>query len=283
MHIALVTTHELPHADVDLLPLAAACAPLGIKTSMVCWEDPRADWSSFDLALIRSTWNYVARLEQFERWIVSVDRVTRLLNPLRALQWNMHKRYLLELHAAGIPVVPTELLLKGEECDWSSAFSWSSELVLKPAISAGSFGTIRVVNGDEVAARAHRAAHIDRDFLVQPLLHDVLRSGERNLVFLGGEYSHTVTKSARWSGDSNGSNGRVEATSAERALAERVLAYVKSLGFGDLAYARVDIARGPSGDPLLMELEILEPSLGFEYEPQGAQRLAAWLRSQVVD
>ena len=75
----------------------------------------------------------------------------------------------------------------------------------------------------------------------------------------------------------------MEATSAERALAERVLAYVKSLGFGDLAYARVDIARGPSGDPLLMELEILEPSLGFEYEPQGAQRLAAWLRSQVVD
>ncbi len=280
MRIALVTSSELPHADHDLVPLAHACEALGISTETCCWEDTAIDWGSFDIALIRSTWNYVARMTEFERWLACVDTRTRLLNPLPAIRWNMHKKYLLEIHRAGIPVVPTELVERGNHCDWNSAFARAPELVLKPAISAGSFGTIRVAAHEQPCAQAHRQEHIERDFLVQPLLRDVLVQGERNLVFLGGQYAHTTTKRARWSGDSNGVTGRVEPTAAEHAVAGRVLAYVDSLGFGALAYARVDLANDSSGNPVLMELEIFEPSLGFEYAPLGAMQLAAWLRQQ---
>lgn len=280
MRVALVTSNELPHEDADMVPLLAACAAEGIDATPICWEDENACWNQFDIALIRSTWNYVARFEQFERWLTRVDNATRLLNPLNAVRWNMHKRYLLELHAAGIAVVPTELLPRGVDGDWSRVFARYDELVLKPAVSAGSFGTIRVAAEDRARAQAHRLSHMDRDFLVQPLLEDVLRTGERNLVFLGGAYSHTTTKRARWSGDTNGTVGCVAPTTAERLLAEEVLAFVRTLGFGDLAYARVDLANGGDGEPLLMELEILEPSLGFEYAPQGATQLAAWLKTQ---
>ncbi len=280
MRIALVTSNELPRADHDLAPLQAACAAEGVTAVACCWEDEAIDWAQFDTALIRSTWNYVARFSEFESWLDRVQARTTLLNPLGALRWNMHKGYLLELKRAGIPIVPTELVEQGVDCDWIRAFERWGELVLKPAISAASFGTVRVARHDRARAKEHRAEFLGRDFLVQPLLGDVLRQGERNLLFLGGQYAHTTRKAARWSGDHHGVCGCIEPTKAERAVAEEVIAYTRSLGFGELAYARVDLANDEDGKPLLMELEIFEPSLGFEYAPASARQLAAWLKRQ---
>lgn len=274
MRVALVTCMELPRPDGDLPPLERAFAALGATASVVCWEDACIDWSSFDVALVRSTWNYVGRYREFHAWIERVDRATRLLNPRAALEWNLHKRYLAELARAGIAVVPTELVLHGVNPDWHALFARFGDLVVKPAVSAGSFATVRVRAGDVAAAEAHRAAHHERDLLVQPLLGSVVAHGETNLVHLGGCFSHAIHKGARWDGDSEQSRGLVEAAADERALARAVLDHVDGLGFGPLAYARVDTARGADGKPLLMELEIVEPSLFLPAAPAGAELLA---------
>lgn len=274
MRIALATCLDMPRPDADLPILVEAFAARGARAEVVPWEDPRAEWGAFDAVVVRSTWNYVGRYRDFHAWIDRVAAATRLVNPRAALLWNLHKRYLAELAAAGIAVVPTAVVLHGAEPDWEALFARHGDLVVKPAVSAGSFATIRVRRGDVAAARAHREAHLERDLLVQPLLASVVSHGETNLVHFGGRFSHAVHKGARWDGDAEQSRGLVTPEPDEIALAQAVLAHVGSAGFGPLAYARVDMARGTDGRPLLMELEIVEPSLFLDRAPGAADRLA---------
>jgi O-ureido-D-serine cyclo-ligase len=295
----------MPRPDADLPILVRAFAERGACAEIVPWEDAGVAWQDFDAALVRSTWNYVGRYREFHAWIDRVAAATRLLNPRGAMLWNLHKRYLAELAGAGIDVVPTEVVLHGVDPDWEALFARFGDLVVKPAVSAGSFATIRVRRGDVAAARAHRMAHFERDLLVQPLLASVVAHGETNLVHFGGRFSHAIHKGARWDGDAEQSRGVVQPETDELALASRVLAHVDAhgrrseghdanahgahvhgahgahvhgahghgWGGAPLAYARVDVARGADGRPLLMELEIVEPSLFLDRAPEQAALL----------
>ena len=270
MRLALVTCDELPRPDADLPILAEACAARGVAAEIVAWEDARVDWRAYDVAIVRSTWNYLARLDDFRAWIDHAASATRLVNAAAVLRWNLHKRYLVDLSRAGIDVVPTTLHLAGEAIDWRAHFERFGELVVKPAISAGSFATVRIARNDFASVESHHLDHAERDLLVQPCLTSVVAHGESNLVYFGGRVSHAIRKGARWSGDVEQSRGLIEPAADERALGERVLAHVRALGLGEFAYARVDLARGADGRPLLMELEVLEPSLFLDRAPDRA-------------
>jgi glutathione synthase/RimK-type ligase-like ATP-grasp enzyme len=274
VRVALATCAVLPRADADLPLLIDAFGRRGVTAEAAVWDDPAIAWRDFDAVIVRSTWDYVEKFEAFARWIDATARATRLLNDAPILRWNLHKRYLLELAARGVDIVPTTLLEAGNEADWAGLFARHGDLVLKPAVSAGSFATIRVHAGDAETARRHRQAHIGRDFLVQPLLRSVVEHGETNLVCFDGRPSHAIHKGARWSGESEQSRGLVEPSAGELALAERAHAAVRALGLGVPIYARVDCAAGPDGLPLLMELELLEPSLFLDRSPRSAALLA---------
>ena len=155
-------------------------------------------------------------------------------------------------------------------------------LVPGPIEPATKRGRSRVENRS-AAARAHRDAHHERDLLVQPLLASVVAHGESNLVHFGGRFSHAIHKGARWAGQAEQSRGLVEPGADELALARRVLDHVARLGFGALAYARVDMARGAEGRPLLMELEIVEPSLFLDRAPDRAPMLVDAVISACAD
>ncbi|MBI1303167.1 MAG: hypothetical protein GC172_05205 [Phycisphaera sp.] len=273
MRVALVTASTLPRPDPDLPLLAAEFRARGVEASVVVWDDPTARWEDFDLAIVRSTWDYLEKLARFEAWIDRAARATRLVNAASVLRWNIHKRYLLALADAGAPVVPTVLVEAGSDPDWDALFARFGELVLKPAVSAGSFGTVRVPTGDAGAARAHLARHRGRDFLVQPLLRSVVEVGESNLVCFGGRFSHAVRKGARWEGDAEQSRERIDPAADELAAAVAVFEALGSLGLGRPHYARIDLARGPEGAPLLMEAELLEPALFLDRAPAAAAGL----------
>lgn len=275
MRVALVTCRELPREDFDLKILVRAFAARGVAADIVVWEDDTVDWCLYDAAIVRSTWNYLAHLDAFCAWIDRVATQTRLVNSAAVLRWNLHKSYLVELARAGLDVVPTVLHRAGDEIDWAAHFARFGELVVKPAISAGSFATIRVARGDFGSVHSHHLEHAERDLLVQPCLASVVAHGETNLVHFGGQFSHAVHKGARWKNEAEQSRGLVEPAADERALADRILAHVAGLGLGEIAYARVDLARGADGRPLLMELEVLEPSLFLDRIPSRADLLVS--------
>ncbi|HEY6747650.1 MAG TPA: hypothetical protein VI357_18260 [Mycobacteriales bacterium] len=279
--VALATCRALPAGDEDAEPLLAAAAAAGLDTDWRIWDDPAVDWDSYDLVVIRSTWDYVPRRDDFAAWAASVPR---LANPADVVAWNTDKTYLRELAAAGLPVVPTAWLSPDAPVEWPS---WP-DLVVKPTVSAGARDTARYGPAELDRARDHadRLLAAGRAVMVQPYLAGVDTDGEAALVYVGGAYSHTLRKAAVLRhGDAAETDElwRPEEiterapTAAEQALAERALAAVPG-GADRLLYARVDLLPGPDGGPVVVELELAEPSLFLAAAPGSADRFAAAIR-----
>ena len=276
MRVALATFRGLPGLDPDDHPLRDALARRGHQVTAAVWDDPKVDWKTFDVVVLRSTWDYFHRRDDFLAWALWVSAATRLLNPLALVRWNTHKSYLLELRTRGASVIPTEIAAAGSRLDVAArmaANGWT-RAVVKPAVGADSFGTILASPETLAAAQAHAEALLrERDVMLQPYLRSVEEPGERCLVHIDGAYSHAVRKRSLFLGGRHaGPEGiAVEADADERAEAARVL---QLAGAADALYARVDLARDDAGRPCLLELELAEPTLFLAVAPRAAEALA---------
>lgn len=277
--VALVTCAELPELDPDDRLVVEPLRALGIDVVPAVWDDPAVDWAAVDLAVLRSPWDYARRRDEFVAWAESVPR---LLNPAAVIRWNTDKRYLRALAASGAPVVETAWLEPGDQVDLPAG-----EYVVKPAVSAGSIDTGRYRAADpEHAALAavHVARLLDagRTVMVQPYLSDVDTAGETALLYLGGRYSHAIRKGPMLAGPDAGVDALYKEeeitarapSDAELAVGDAVLAAVPG-GASQLCYARVDLVPGSDGTPVLLELELTEPSLFLAHGAGAPDRLAA--------
>ena len=275
--IAIATASSMITPDEDELLLL----PLMPDAQLVAWDAPGVDWSAFDVVVLRSTWNYTDHLEAFLEWAHHVDTVSRLINPLSVVTWNTDKRYLADLAALGIPVVPTTYVAPGET--WDDA-ALAGHVVVKPTVGAGSKGA-KLFYGEPDAAAAHlRELHSQgRTAMIQPYLAEVDTAGETALVFIGGAFSHAARKAPILSQDISWSTGLYAdekitpstPDAGQLALAEQVVAALPGLveGGSDIAYARVDLLPTPAG-PVLLELELTEPSLFLAMDPEAPARAA---------
>lgn len=279
--IAIVTTRELdvPDADEQLL------MPLLPGADLVAWEDD-IDWGDYAAVVLRSTWNYHRHLDEFLDWTRRVEQVTQLVNPATVIAWNTNKRYLDDLAAAGIPTVPTAFVALG---DAAPADSLQGHVVVKPTVGAGSNGA-RLFRDQPAEAAAHLTSlHAEgKEAMIQPYMAEVDTAGERALMFIGGEFSHAATKAALLSREMSWTTGiyadekvvPAVPSASERALAERIVAALPTLvsGGDHIVYARIDLLPTPDG-PVVLELELTEPSLFLALGDGAAERAAAAFRA----
>ena len=262
--IALATSSDLPELDPDSQLLLPAFEELGIDARPTVWSDPGVDWASFDAVVIRSTWDYFDREDEFLAWVRSAGATARrFINPPDLIEWNAHKTYLRELAEQGVPVVDTQWIASGETATIEHA-----EGIVKPAVSGGAQGLERVEGGVTITA--------DVDLLVQPFLASIVDEGELSLFYAGGEFTHMVRKVPA-TGDIRvqpefGSDVRVEEPSGEAHEASRKV--LNAIG-RELPYARVDLVRAEDGTLRLIELEIIEPQLYLRWAPETARTFAS--------
>lgn len=287
MRIAIASFDGMPDEFTDDETLRDALLATGsCEVAIEPWDEDLA-WDEFDIVVVRSTWDYATRRDEFCAWADSVG--ARLANAPAVLRWNSDKTYLKDLATAGVPVVATEFLEPG--APWPGAEG--REVVVKPTISAGGRDTGRFGPELEGAARAligsiHAGG---RTAMVQPYLSSVDSAGETALVFIDGELSHSLRKQAVLRPDEVAPvrADRLGAAEAmydpelvlagsaqpdEVELAERIIAHVNERFKTELLYGRVDMLRGGDGDPVLLELELVEPNLYLGQAPKAASRLA---------
>ncbi len=255
--VALVTARALPAEDVDLdMPLLAERLRRDLAVRVLSWDDPDVDWSDFDLVVVRSTWDYHGRLEEFLFWVDRCSRLTRLANPAGLIRWNSDKTYLRELADRGVAVVPTGYLPPGALVEVPE----DREFVIKPAVGAGAHRAARYTPDELPAALEHIRQLHDDDItvMVQPYQSAVDTTGERALIFVCGEYSHAIRKGAVLASGA-GHDAPRDAhpdvrvwtpTPAEMALAHTVLAATAGIGLAESdqpLYARVDLVDGRAG------------------------------------
>ena len=288
LEVALVTAREARGLDEDLPPLEAAMQSAGARAQVVDWDDASVDWAGFDVALIRSTWDYTDRLPEFLSWVESAARRTTVLNPPAVLRWNTDKHYLGELARARVPVVPTAFLEPGEDPEQGIraflAHDSCAEFVVKPCVSAGSRDTERHARAQAgvAVAQAQTLLAAGRSVLLQPYLDSVDRDGETALIFFAGRFSHAIRKGPLLPPGKAGSPAiglfapekiatRMPGADELR-VADQVLA---AMPFKAPLYARVDLIRDAAGSPVLLELELTEPSLFFAHSTGAAESFTA--------
>lgn len=278
--VALATCAEVPELDEDGPVLLDALKRRGVAAFPAVWDEPGINWDGFDLVVLRSTWDYAERRAEFLDWAAALPRV---LNPLPVLRWSSDKRYLTELEQAGVPIVPTLVLEPGAPFDPPSG-----EFVVKPVVSAGGRSSARYLPEDAQAAAAHvQALHAEeRDVLVQPHVAGVDEAGEIALVYLGGHLSHAVRKRVALRRGAHGADElyleeAVEPAGPSDADAEVAGAVLAALPFepAELLYGRIDLVHDP--DPLVLEVELVEPSLYLLHGDGAADRFAALIADAV--
>lgn len=275
--IVLASCAELPDGDGDDAGLVAALRKRGLHARWLPWDDPGTEQA--DLVILRAAWDYAARREEFLAWTA---RVKNLLNAPPVVAWNSDKRYLHDLDRAGVPVVESVFLEPGDAADLPAA----AELVVKPAVGAGSIDTRRFVDPAEAVGHANALLGAGRAVLVQP--YDArVEAGETALVFLGGEQSHAFVKGpilppagAAPRLDPSGSYARETLRPADPDFAmwelghEALDAAAARLGIprNEFLYARVDLL-GEPGRASLLELELIEPALGWRQLDERTREL----------
>jgi glutathione synthase/RimK-type ligase-like ATP-grasp enzyme len=264
--IVLAGCAALPDGDGDDAGLLSALRRRGLHARWLPWDDPAT--LAADLVILRAAWDYTERLDEFLSWARSVPH---LLNSAQIVEWNTDKRYLHDLHRMGVPVVPTGYFEVGEQVGVPDC-----EVVVKPAVGAGSTGAQRFLDAAEALAHAAALQAEGRAVLVQPY-DPRIADGETALVFLAGEESHAFTKGPILPPAGQSPEFEETGTYAQESLSpadpDDEIWRIGRLAVGavtrlfdlrpeDLLYARVDVIGGPD-DPRLLELELVEPSLGF--------------------
>lgn len=266
--IVLASCPQLVDGDGDDDGLIEALRTRGLHARWMSWDNPETE--NADLVILRAAWDYAERREEFLAW---TTRVRNLLNAPAVIEWNSDKHYLHDLADAGVAVVPSAFFEPG---DVVTAAEFSGEVVVKPAIGAGSIDTHRFVEADAAARHAGNLLDKGRAVLVQPY-DPRIAVGETAMVFLGGEESHAFIKGPilppqgeQPELDPSGTYAAESLTPANPdvelwELGHDVLdAAAARLGIprNEFLYARVDVI-GQGADAVLLELELIEPSLGW--------------------
>ncbi len=286
---------EFPDLHDDWPLLRAALARRGVDAGTAVWSDPEVDWTAYGLVLANGVWDNIHHVDEFLAW---VDRVSGTLgvpvvNASAVLRWNIDKRYLRDLEAAGVPVVPTLWAEPGGETGPATSDEGhpessdldlpAGEIVVKPSVSGGGFQTARYLPYEHGPARRHIAelTASGRTAMVQPYQRAVDDVGEVGLIFLGGAFSHAMHKDPMIRRGTGPRPSLIEnqvvtpatPSDAQLALGHAAVAAAERL-HGPVSYARVDTVEDDDGRPLVLELELLDPALFFVIDPAGADRFA---------
>lgn len=294
-NIALVTAREALALDEDMPALLLALRSQGTTVDTPFWDDPEVDWSRYDVAVLRSTWDYADRLDEFLDWAERCSERTRLVNPPAIVRWNTDKHYLVHLAHAGVPVVPTRFVEPGMDATAelsrfldgaTGAFTVGrcgpfEQFVVKPSIGAGSRDAARYRRADRQRAEAHVARLLDagRSVMLQPYLARVDERGETAVIYIGGRYSHAIRKGPLLRLDDALVAGlfapeqisQREPDAEERRVAD---AAFRACTLEQPLYARMDLIHDDHGRPVVLEVELTEPSLFFVHAPEAAGRFA---------
>lgn len=273
--IAIATCADYPELKGDDALLGETLRERGCEAESVVWDEKGVEWAKFDLCLVRSTWDYHDKYDEFLTWTRRVESASALHNPANLIAWNSNKTYLRQLADAGVPTVPTLWVERGSGIDLERALKerdWE-ESVVKPVVDLGAKNLRRVRAED--AQEALAAVLARQDAMVQPFLPTLESEGELSLIYIEGRFSHAVRKhpakgdfrvQSIWGGTMAAANAEPQ----HMDLAQRALAQLSEPPL----YARIDLVSDLNGNPALIELELIEPNLYLSTNRDAAKRLA---------
>jgi glutathione synthase/RimK-type ligase-like ATP-grasp enzyme len=284
MRIAYVIGNDNPQdpdPDLDIPYAKTAAKELKIDLVFANWNDEQINWSDFDAAVIRSTWDYVPIRDKFLKKTKEISNETKLFNSHEVMSWNTDKKYLLELEAKGVPIIPTKFVHNIEEA--KDAISWAfgkaNSIAIKPNVGAGARLAGKANSVQEALTFVDEILKAKRVAMIQPYVSSVDDEGEKAIIIINGQISHVAKKvPALTVGGHGDAAGSQEITDEIIEIVETVSKAVKE--WDDLLFARVDVVR-LDNKLVLMELELTEPWLFMQFRPEAGIDLFKALEKRI--
>jgi hypothetical protein len=259
---------------------------LELNFGLEVWSDPKVNWSNYTHLLIKSPWDYFDRYEEFVNWCHHIQRLgLKVHNDLNTILWNTHKKYLLDIEELGFSIVPTQILPKGKTIQLDTYFEYfqTSTIIIKPAVSGGAKNTLKITPIDCKEKQKFIDEWIENeDFMVQPFMEEVEKTGEYSYVFFDNQFSHAVLKSAK-AGDFRVQHffgGKIQSITPNDYQLSYFNEMLKVLNLQTM-YARFD-GVWENGKFYLMELELIEPYLFLFTHPNAIENYKKAIISQIL-
>jgi glutathione synthase/RimK-type ligase-like ATP-grasp enzyme len=265
--------------------LRTALEKHGLRVHRTHWDDPQFDWRTTRYAMFRTTWDYFDRFAAFSAWLEKVSGLTRFINPIELIRWNLDKHYLLDLAKKDIAIPATIFIEPGDQRSLHTivASSGWSDCILKPAVSGAGRHTYKLTAGKTTELEAvYQELIAEESMLLQEFQQQITTKGEVALMVMGGQYTHAVLKKAK-AGDfrvQDDFGGTVHPFHPDQQLidfAENLIAQISP----SPVYARVDIIWDNNDRPCVSELELIEPELWMRKFPESAEILSNCILSYI--
>ena len=252
---------------------------LGWAIDVIAWRSVKVDWDQYQAVYICTPWDYPEDPDSFIALLESIEGSSAILvNDMALVHWNLPKTYLRDLQARGAAIVPSLWHDKFDREALPGFFDTHrcDRIIIKPVVSTNAHNTFLLAS----AVPAKTIEQLEktfaaRPFVVQPFIENVQVEGEYSLFFFSNEFSHAILKTPkeedfRVQEEYGSSIISVEPESELLETAAEVLSLVDPIP----VYARCDFLRGADGRFLLMELELIEPSLYLRMDSEAPMRFA---------
>lgn len=251
---------------------------LGLRVIKKAWNSLDFNWSETKFAIFRSTWDYFDKFRDFKTWLEKVKEETTFINSYELINWNLDKKYLIELNKKGINIPTSEVITKENNLTLECLFKKYdfNEAIIKPTISGAARETYKISkNNFHKYEKKFFDLKSKEDIIFQEFLSNIVSKGETSLIFIGENYTHAVKKIAkkgdfRVQDDHGGSVEVYNANKEEIIFAKSCLNKCPTVPI----YSRVDIIYDNNNEISLGELEMIEPELWFRNNKDAAKLLA---------
>ena len=283
MKICFLTASHVAFQETDDVLIQNSLRRRGHNVEWLDWRRTDISWSKFDRIIIRSTWDYHLNPDDFLIAMSLIEKETELVNCFKLLQWNYDKRYLLRLNKQKIPTVATKLITKpNPEILLQTCEEWNTNrLIVKPTISASAFHTY-MISMDQITNGIDQFFNDVNEWIIQPFMEEIQTSGEISMMFANGQFTHAVKKKPR-TGDFRvqeelgGTNQHILPGPVLLNFASSILSILPALPI----YARLDLLETKNG-PIVMEVELIEPSLYLNHFVPAADKFAEAFTTKTV-
>ncbi|EBD1778077.1 hypothetical protein FHQ59_03130 [Campylobacter jejuni] len=265
--LIIATCKAYKEGNEVLKKLKAKLENLHYQCELKAWQEIRVrHLAQNTLILPLAVWDYSLEYANFLHFLNELERAKiSILNPSEILKMNADKSYLKILEEANLPIIDSIIFKQNEEFDLS--LIPFQKAVIKPLVGQSGY-KVRFLE-----QKIPTKEEFPHGALIQPFIESVEELGEFCFIFFGGKFNYAIHRQTQkdWRANSNYGVKIAPLKNPSKAHIDLALKALKALKSSNLLYARVDLLPQKNGNVLINEVELIEPSLYFDFHENALE------------
>ncbi|EPF0814410.1 ATP-grasp domain-containing protein [Campylobacter upsaliensis] len=266
--LIIATCKAYKEGNEALKKLKAKLENLHYQCELKAWQEIRVRHLAQNTPILPlAVWDYSLEYANFLHFLNELERAKiSILNPSEILKMNADKSYLKILEEANLPIIDSIIFKQNEDFNFSQIPF--QKAVIKPLVGQSGY-KVRFLE-----QKIPTKEEFPHGALIQPFIESVEELGEFCFIFFGGKFNYAIHRQTQkdWRANSNYGVKIAPLKNPSKAHIDLALKALKALKSSNLLYARVDLLPQKNGKALINEVELIEPSLYFDFHENALEQ-----------